>query len=173
MTASIDPQSPLRNFVKTRDFFIGIDSDGCAFDTMEVKHKECFIPNIIKHYGLAAISKYVRESAEFVNVYSKWRGVNRFPGLVLTIDLLAERPEVIRRRPRLPALLGLRDWLAREARLSNPALKLEVAATGDPDLTLASSGARRSTERSTKSSSMFRRSHLYASRSRACKARPT
>ena len=62
---------PLRNFVKTRDFFIGIDSDGCAFDTMEVKHKECFIPNIIKHYRLAAISKYVRESAEFVNLYSK------------------------------------------------------------------------------------------------------
>ncbi len=28
------------------DFLVGIDSDGCAFDTMEVKHKECFIPNI-------------------------------------------------------------------------------------------------------------------------------
>jgi phosphoglycolate phosphatase-like HAD superfamily hydrolase len=137
MTAPIDPQSPLRNFVKTSDFFIGIDSDGCAFDTMEVKHKECFIPNIIKHYRLAAISKYVREAAEFVNLYSKWRGVNRFPGLVVTIDLLAERPEVIRRRPRLPALLGLREWLARETRLSNPTLKLEVAATGDPDLELA------------------------------------
>ena len=26
---------------------VGIDSDGCAFDTMEVKHKECFIPNTI------------------------------------------------------------------------------------------------------------------------------
>ena len=137
MTAPIDPQSPLRNFVKTNDFFIGIDSDGCAFDTMEVKHKECFIPNMIKHYRLAAISKYVREAAEFVNLYSKWRGVNRFPGLVLTIDLLAERPEVIRRRPRLPALLGLREWLARETKLSNPALKLEVAATGDLDLAVA------------------------------------
>jgi len=31
------------------DFFVGIDSDGCAFDTMEIKHKECFCPNIIKH----------------------------------------------------------------------------------------------------------------------------
>ena len=39
---------PLRNFQKRNEFFIGIDSDGCAFDTMEVKHKECFIPNIIK-----------------------------------------------------------------------------------------------------------------------------
>ena len=58
MTAPIDPRSPLKEFVKSRDFFIGIDSDGCAFDSMEVKHKECFIPNIIKYYGLAAISKY-------------------------------------------------------------------------------------------------------------------
>ncbi len=102
MTATSDPQSSLRDFVKSSDFFVGVDSDGCAFDTMEVKHKECFIPNIIKSYHLAAVSKYVREAAEFINLYSKWRGVNRFPGLVATIDLLAERPEVIRRRPSVP-----------------------------------------------------------------------
>ena len=63
--------SPLRTSSASRDFFIGIDSDGCVFDTMEVKHKECFIPNIIKHYGLAAISKYVREAAELINLYSQ------------------------------------------------------------------------------------------------------
>ena len=106
MTAPNDPQSPLRDFVKSSDFFVGIDSDGCAFDTMEVKHKECFIPNIIKSYRLAAVSKYVREAAEFINLYSKWRGINRFPGLVATIDLLAERPEVIRRRPHRAGTLG-------------------------------------------------------------------
>ncbi len=89
MTAPTDPQASLREFARSHDFFIGIDSDGCAFDTMEVKHKECFIPNIIKSYQLAAVSKYVREVAEFVNLYSKHRGINRFPGLVLTIDLLA------------------------------------------------------------------------------------
>ena len=88
MTSPVDPQLPLRQFVKSHDFFIGIDSDGCAFDTMEVKHKECFIPNIIKFYRLATISKYVREVAEFLNLYSKWRGINRFPGLVLLMDML-------------------------------------------------------------------------------------
>ncbi len=137
MTAPIDPRSPLKEFVKSHDFFVGIDSDGCAFDTMEVKHKECFIPNIIRTYQLDAISKYVRETAEFVNLYSIHRGVNRFPGLVLTIDLLSERAEVLRRRPRLPALAGLRNWIERETRLSNPALKAEVEASGDPDLALA------------------------------------
>ncbi len=121
----------------TREFFVGVDSDGCAFDTMEVKHKDCFIPQIVGHYRLAAVARYAREVAEFLNLYSKWRGTNRFPGLVLTIDLLAGRPEVARRGVELPALAGLRGWLARETRLGNPALAAEVGRTGDPDLALA------------------------------------
>ncbi len=64
------------------DFLVGIDSDGCAFDTMEVKHKECFIPAIVNHYNLAGVSKYAREAAEFVNLYSNSRGINRFPALI-------------------------------------------------------------------------------------------
>jgi phosphoglycolate phosphatase-like HAD superfamily hydrolase len=126
--------STITDFRKTSDFFIGIDSDGCVFDTMEVKHKECFIPNIINHYGLAALCRATREVAEFLNLYSRWRGTNRFPGLTLTLDLLAERPEVARRGILLPELGGLREWMKRETRLGNPALKAEVARTGDPDL---------------------------------------
>jgi phosphoglycolate phosphatase-like HAD superfamily hydrolase len=137
MNETGDPRRALAEFAASRPFFIGIDSDGCVFDTMEVKHKECFIPNIIKSYGLASISKYVREVAEFINLYSQHRGVNRFPGLVLTMDLLLERAEVLRRRPNIPALAGLRAWMARETRLSNPALAAEVQATGDADLAQA------------------------------------
>ncbi len=125
------------DFPKARDFFVGIDSDGCAFDTMEVKHKECFIPNIIQHFGLAPVSRLAREVAEFLNLYSRWRGTNRFPGLALTLDFLAERPEFVRRGARLPRMDGLRGWLARETRLSNPALKAESERTGDPELALA------------------------------------
>jgi phosphoglycolate phosphatase-like HAD superfamily hydrolase len=137
MSALTDHQHPLRQFVKSHDFFIGIDSDGCAFDTMEVKHKECFIPNIIKFYQLAAISKYAREVAEFLNLYSKWRGINRFPGLVMLADMLADRAEVVRRRPRLPAFPSLRAWIGEETRLANPALAAKVQATGDAELELA------------------------------------
>ena len=133
MSVPVDPQTPLREFRKTQEFFVGIDSDGCAFDTMEVKHKECFIPNIIKVFGLAAVSKYAREAAEFINLYSTWRGINRFPGLTMSLDLLAERPEVQRRGFRVPELVGLRRWIDRETKLANPTLKAEVAATGDPD----------------------------------------
>jgi len=136
MTATAATQV-LAGFPKSQDFFVGIDSDGCVFDTMEVKHKECFIPNIVKFFGLAAISKYVREVAEFINLYSYWRGVNRFPGLTMTLDLLTTRPEVNRRRFRVPELAGLRDWIERETKLANPTLKNEVAATADADLALA------------------------------------
>jgi len=41
-----------------KEFFIGIDSDGCVFDTMEVKHKEFFCPNTVKYFGLFAISSF-------------------------------------------------------------------------------------------------------------------
>ncbi len=44
---------------------------------------------------------------------------------------------MLRRRPHIPALSGLRGWIERETRLSNPALAAEVAATGDADLALA------------------------------------
>ena len=132
-----DPRSTLREFRKANDYFIGIDSDGCAFDTMEVKHKECFIPNIIQHFGLASVSRAARDVAEFVNLYSNYRGINRFPGLTLMLDLLAERPEVARRGAKLPPLDGLREWLARETRLGNPTLKAEAERTGDPDLARA------------------------------------
>lgn len=38
----------LIDFKPKQSFFVGIDSDGCAFDAMEIKHKECFTPSTIK-----------------------------------------------------------------------------------------------------------------------------
>lgn len=124
----------LEDFTPKKEFFVGIDSDGCAFDTMEVKHKECFIPNIIEYYHLAAVSKYAREAAEFVNLYSKWRGINRFPALINTFDLLVERREVQKRHIDIPKLHSVRKWIETETRLGNPALAEAVQKTGDPEL---------------------------------------
>ncbi len=109
-----DPAQPLHDFKPEHSFFIGIDSDGCAFDTMEIKHKECFIPNIIKHWGLQPVSKFAREAAEFVNLYSKWRGTNRWPALVMVFDLLRQRDEVIRRKVDIPQVAALRAFITQE-----------------------------------------------------------
>jgi len=122
----------LKEIKKEKDFLICIDSDGCAFDTMEVKHKECFIPNIINEWDLQAISKYAREAAEFVNLYSKWRGINRFPALINVMDLLAEREEVKKRGFKVPNLDPLRKWIVKETKLGNPALEAFVERTKDP-----------------------------------------
>ena len=75
------------------DFFIGIDSDGCVFDSMEIKHKKCFCPNFIRYFSLQAVSSYAREVWEFVNLYSQWRGINRFFALQRAFALLGARTE--------------------------------------------------------------------------------
>jgi len=122
------------NYTAKHEFLIGIDSDGCAFDTMELKHKECFIPQTIHYWGLKGISKYARETAEFVNLYSKSRGINRFPALVEVLQRLQKRPETIARGVKIEIPQSLLDWMSRETKLGNPALKKAVEETHDPDL---------------------------------------
>ncbi|MFZ2286655.1 MAG: hypothetical protein WAV93_06695 [Bacteroidales bacterium] len=117
-----------------KEFFIGIDSDGCVFDTMEVKHKEFFCPNTVKYFGLFAISKYVRETWDFVNLYSVTRGINRFPALVRVMDLLAERPEIKEMGFDLPDMEPLREWTAKETRLGNPVFRDYVTTNPHPAL---------------------------------------
>jgi phosphoglycolate phosphatase-like HAD superfamily hydrolase len=124
----------LADFKPEREFLVGIDSDGCVFDSMELKHKECFIPTFIKHYGLQGVSKYAREASEFVNLYSTSRGVNRFPGLVEQLDWLRRRPEVKARGVDVPNPEALRRWISQEPKLGNPALERVAKETGDPDL---------------------------------------
>ncbi len=129
MTSSA--QEKFFTFKPRHKFFVGIDSDGCVFDTMEVKHKECFIPNIIKSWKLQAISKYARAAAEFVNLYSKWRGVNRFPALTKTFELLRDWPEAMRRGVKIPDVSSLQAWIDSGVPLGNPTLEQEASRTGD------------------------------------------
>jgi phosphoglycolate phosphatase-like HAD superfamily hydrolase len=121
-----DSAQILRDFKPTREFFIGIDSDGCVFDSMEIKHKECFAPMFIKHFQLQAVSKYAREVWEFVNLYSKTRGANRFPALSRALNLLRERPQVLARRVSVAQTKALDEWVARETKLGNATLAAEV-----------------------------------------------
>ncbi len=121
-----DPARVLRDFKPSREFFIGIDSDGCIFDSMEIKHKECFTPLYIKHFHLQAVSKYAREVWDFVNLYSKTRGANRFPALSRALNLLRERPPVKARNVSVPDTKALDEWVGRESKLGNATLAAEV-----------------------------------------------
>jgi len=52
-----DPAQPLKDFQPKKKFFVGIDSDGCAFDTMGIKHRECFCPWLIGYFGLQPVAQ--------------------------------------------------------------------------------------------------------------------
>lgn len=130
----MNPAKPLIEMKKEKDFLICIDSDGCAFDAMEIKHKECFCPNFINHWNLQAVSKYAREVWEFVNLYSVNRGCNRFIAVIKALDILAERPEAIERGYKKPDLTPLRNFVETETKLANPALEKAVERTDDPVL---------------------------------------
>jgi phosphoglycolate phosphatase-like HAD superfamily hydrolase len=136
---SDNPHKILDDLQPAKEFFIGIDSDGCAFDTMEIKQKECFCPMFIKHFGMQKVSKYARETWEFVNLYSKTRGVNRFKALIRAVNLIAERSEVKLRNASIPDLTPIAEWIKKESKLGNPALEKYAAEVNDPmiNLTLA------------------------------------
>jgi len=128
------PASVLKELQPRHGFLIGIDSDGCAFDTMEIKQKECFCPNNIRYFGLQAVSRYAREATEFVNLYSKQRGLNRYHAIIRAMDLLAARREVAERGVKVPALNSLREWVRQESTLSQSALRARVAQTNNEEL---------------------------------------
>ena len=127
-----DPHQVLKDLVPKKEFFVGIDSDGCAFDTMEIKHKECFCPNTIMHWNLQVVSKYARDAWDFANLYSKSRGANRFLTLIQIMDLLRDRKEVQARNAKIPDLSPLIEWTQKESKLGNPALERYAGEVNDP-----------------------------------------
>jgi len=98
-----DTVAQLEAFPKTKDFFIGIDSDGCAFDTMEPKHKYCFAIAVCQAYRLAALARPLRDVWDFVNLYGQTRGCNRWLALRDTFRYLDDLTPYDRFRPFLQA----------------------------------------------------------------------
>ncbi len=132
----MDPQQKLRDLKPKQLFFIGIDSDGCVFDTMEPKQKEFFCPNVLRYYGLLPISKIARETWEFVNLYSQTRGINRFLALIECFELLKKRKEVVERDFQVPDLSALREWTNNETKLGNPTLEMYAKRIKNRDIDL-------------------------------------
>jgi hypothetical protein len=119
----MDYQVNLKALKPNHNFFVGIDSDGCVFDSMEVKQKEFFIPNAFKYFNLFKVSKQVRETWEFVNLYSVFRGGNRFPAMIKVFELLSEREDVTETGVILPDLSSLKEWVKSETKLGNSSLR--------------------------------------------------
>lgn len=118
-------------YTPKHDFLVCVDSDGCAFDTMEIKHKECFCPVTIREWDLQMLSSYVRDAWEYANLYSKSRGVNRYATLVQTIELVGKRKEVQAYPDILPDMTSLKRFLSEN---SSPNIETLAAFPNDPIL---------------------------------------
>jgi len=110
-----DPQAGLKAFEKKHDFLVCIDSDGCTFDSMEVKHKFCFAIAVLQAFSLAALAQVVRDVWDFVNLYSKTRGCNRWLALRATCQHLIELTKYDRFKPFLSAHLEVIEEFIRAA----------------------------------------------------------
>ena len=135
----------LLNFLPRFENFVGIDSDGCVFDTMEIKQKDFFHPHIIRHWRLEAIEPQVRAAAEFTYLYSTFRGLNRFLGLCKTFELLHDWPEAFN-NAQLPNPADLRRYCDSGKPLSNETIKTEAKNTGSRILKEASEWSTRLNE---------------------------
>ena len=119
---------------KEHEFLVGIDSDGCVFDSMRVKQCIHFHPIIIKFWGLEAYEHPLRACAEFVNLNSKSRGSNRFAALIRVFELLKRYPGIPSGAITFPDFTALIAYLDSGVPLGNPTLKEAVDQTGDPEM---------------------------------------
>lgn len=118
----------LTGFEKRKDFLICVDSDGCAMDTMDVKHEKAFCPQLIRVFGLEEYADLITPFWMKVNLFSATRGINRFKGMLLTFEALQARGVEI------PGLPEIARWVNEARELSNPNLEAEIARGGSPAL---------------------------------------
>ena len=134
--ADVDPAQALKDFEPKHDFFVGIDSDGCAFDTMGIKQRECFCPWLIGYFGLQPVAQAARECKDFADLFSKTRGANRHKTSKRIIaELLPNHPITKSRGFKVPQYPHYFAWVDDpNSLLSNDGLKQAIDAATAPEV---------------------------------------
>ena len=115
----------LADYKKKHDYLVCVDSDGCAMDTMNIKHFRCFGPCMIDEWDLGEWRDELLAYWNDINLYTMTRGVNRFKGLAMTLRKVnAEYVPV-------ENVEDIIDWAENAKELSNGAL--ERAITDKPE----------------------------------------
>jgi phosphoglycolate phosphatase-like HAD superfamily hydrolase len=114
---------------------VAIDSDGCAFDAMGIKQRECFCPMMIAYFGLQPVAQAARECKEFADLYSKTRGANRHKTIVrILTELLPSHPAVKQRDFKVPEFKYYAQWVNNpNSLLSDAGLKKSIETSSNPD----------------------------------------
>ena len=115
----------LDNFIKKKDFLICIDSDGCAIDTMDIKHIKCFGPCMVTEWNLEEWKDDILERWNEVNLYTLTRGINRFKGLAVALI------EINDKYIQIDGLDEFVRWTEETKELSNESLEAEIEKTNN------------------------------------------
>lgn len=103
------------------NYLICVDSDGCAMDTMTIKHVKCFGPCLVDEWGLGAWRDEILKRWNDINLYTKKRGINRFQGLAQMLT------EVNDQYTKIEDLEALVKWVETTPAFSEAKLKEEIA----------------------------------------------
>ncbi|MCI6997730.1 MAG: HAD hydrolase-like protein [Eubacterium sp.] len=107
----------IEEYQKKKDYLICVDSDGCAMDTMDIKHIRCFGPCMVTEWGLEEWKDAILTRWNEINLYTMTRGINRFKGLALMLREIHETYTSIQDVDVLEA------WVENSKELSNGALQ--------------------------------------------------
>lgn len=127
----------LQHFVKNREYLVCVDSDGCAMDTMDIKHFRCFGPCMVEEWALEEWAQPILARWNEINLYTMTRGVNRFKGLAMALD------EINAQYTAIEGLDELKAWAASAPELSNGALEKALPAAQGPCLAKALSWSKK------------------------------
>ena len=113
-------QANLEQYVKQKDYLICVDSDGCAMDTMDIKHIRCFGPCMVEEWELTRWKDAILKRWNDINLYTMTRGINRFKGLAMALK------EINDTYIKIEGVEVLDQWVETSNELSNPALKRAI-----------------------------------------------
>lgn len=121
------------SFERKHDFLICVDSDGCAMDTMDIKHFRCFGPCMIEVWGLHAHEQELLARWNEVNLYTMTRGINRFKGLAIALKEAEETYDDVQ----IDDLETFLCWIETTKELSNRAIEEVLAQKESKSLRMA------------------------------------
>ena len=114
----------LEAFARKRDFLVCVDSDGCAMDTMDIKHIRCFGPCMVKEWKLEAWEGQILDRWNEINLYSMTRGINRFLALAMALEEINESLTPVEGVEELSA------WVKEADELSNGSVQRKAEESG-------------------------------------------
>lgn len=111
------------SFQKSKEYLICVDSDGCAMDTMNIKHIKCFGPCMVEEWELTPWKEEILARWNEINLFTMTRGINRFQGLLMALK------EINQKYAPIEGLDTLDEWVSHTPELSNDSLKREIQKT--------------------------------------------